>query len=218
MSNSPISRILKALMFKKNINASGLARNLDLPQQTLQRIVSGISPNPHKKTLGPIADFFQISVEQLKGKQPLPPELVKNDLQSSSSHSLRQLPILPWKEIDTYLDEETEFESLEHIAIEASLPENTFVTRLDDSSMEPYFPKSSILIFSAEDSAKDSDFVLVKLAISNNHIFRQLITDGEHRYLKPLNPDLTSSQIRLLNKEDEILGIMLEFRYKYTKT
>ena len=59
MGDELISQILKILMFKKNINATQLARKIDVPQQTLHRILAGSSPNPHLKTLGPLADFFQ---------------------------------------------------------------------------------------------------------------------------------------------------------------
>ena len=43
-----------------------LARELDIPQPTIHRIVSGKSTCPHERSLIPIADFFNISVEDLK--------------------------------------------------------------------------------------------------------------------------------------------------------
>ncbi len=69
-----ISQMLKILMFKKDIRTTQLAREIDVSQQTLQRIVVGLSPNPYRKTLVPLAEFFSISVDQLTGKKPLPDE------------------------------------------------------------------------------------------------------------------------------------------------
>lgn len=50
-------------MFKKNISATKLASKINTPQQTLHRIISGSSPNPHFKTLELLAEFFEVSVE-----------------------------------------------------------------------------------------------------------------------------------------------------------
>lgn len=222
MKDSLLCGVLKTLMFRKNIKTAQLAREINIPQQTLQRIVSGASPNPHKKNLEPLAKFFGISIEQLTGKKTLPSELVENNLLPKKD-ILRQLAITPWKELDKYNAEKSQNQkgaqssdsNREYIAIESTLPKNSFATLLNDSSMEPYFPKNSILILCPQSNIEDGTFVLVKLAKTHNIVFRQLITDGKSRYLKPLNPDLTAFPIRLLDKDDIVLGKMIEFRYKF---
>ena len=215
MSKSLISNILKTLMFKKNVNTSQLARELKLPQQTLQRIVSGVSPNPHGKTLKPIADFFDVSLEQLKGENPLPESMVDMGLPTLTKSKAKEVPVVDWKEIETYLKTPEAYTVSEHVFADPRLSEEAFAITLPDSSMEPYFPKDSLLILDSKKPIKDRCFVLVKMAESQALIFRQLLIDGEYQYLKPLNPDLNTFPMRLLSKNDNILGIMIEFRHRY---
>lgn len=215
MENSLISNVLKFLMFKKNVNTSKLARNINLPQQTLQRIVSGTSTNPHGKTLKAIADFFNISLEQLKGESPLPESILGMQLSTIIKAKTKEIPKISWNEAETYVHKFEEYPANEHVSVDLSVPDKTFAVTLPDSSMEPYFPKGSLLILDPEKIIKDRCFVLVKVLEGKTIIFRQLIIDGEHKYLKPLNPDLNTFPMRLLKESDCTLGVMIEFRYKF---
>lgn len=213
MGQSLISRILKNLLFKKDLKTTQLARELNIPQQTLQRIVSGASPTPHLKTLKPIADFFNITVEQLKGEKPLPDSL-SNTSSMPKVRSAKAIPVIPWENIETYLKEPKAYESHNEIFVnQSSSNETTFAIILNDSSMEPYFPKGSYLILDPEKRFKDRSYVLVKIGESLTLIFRQLITDGEFNYLKPLNSDLGTFPMRQLKEMDRVLAVMVEFRY-----
>lgn len=92
---------------------------------------------------------------------------------------------------------------------------DTFAMTLVDSSMEPYFPQGAILILNTKKLPSDRGFVLVKIQGSSALVFRQLLIDGEHRYLKPMNPDLAAFQMRLLREEDCIVGVLIELRHRY---
>ncbi len=215
MNNSLISRVLKTLMFKKNIKTTQLARDLDLPQQTLQRIVSGTSPNPHVKNLKPIADFFNITLEQLKGEQPLPESFADMHLPTAAKPKARQLPKVCWDDIEIYLNNPGAYKLESTIFVEESAGNNTFALTLGDSAMEPYFPQNCLLIMSPEKNPKDRSFVLAKIADSKTYLFRQLLIDGEYKYLKALNPDLSAFPMRFLKENDEIIATMIEFRHLY---
>ena len=196
-----------------NMKTSRLARELSLPQQTLQRIVSGVSPNPHSKTLQPIADFFNISVEQLKGDDPLPGSAM--GLEIPVNLKAKEIPVIEWDQLEAYLKVTGVYKAQNQIYVDSAFPEQAFALTLMDSSMEPYFPKESLLIFDPNKHPTDRCFALVKAAESQVIIFRQLLIDGENRYLKPLNPDLNAFSMRLLRENDYILGVMIEFRYRY---
>ncbi|HVV67683.1 MAG TPA: S24 family peptidase [Patescibacteria group bacterium] len=215
MKNSLISKVLKILMFKKNINTTQLARDLDLPQQTLQRIVSGTSPNPHIKNLKPIADFFNISLEQLRGEQPLPEFISDINLPNPTKSKARQLPKVFWEDIEIYLNNPEKYKYESTIFVDDSAGNKTFALTLGDSSMEPYFPINCLLILNQEKNPKDRSFVLMKIGDSKTYLFRQLLIDGEYKYLKALNPDLSAFPMRFLGENDEIIATMTEFRHLY---
>lgn len=214
MKKSIISDILKALMFKKNIRPAQLAREINVPQQTLQRIASGESPRPHITSLKPIADYFDISLEQLKGEIPLPDALVEIDNVPVKKPVTNQIPLIRWSELNRNFDF-AQYIPAEYILVDGKLASAGFAIQMQDASMSPYFPEKSILIFNKDKEAKDRSYVIVLLGDSDTAIFRQILFDGAHRYLKPLNPDLNMFKMQLSKENDRILGVLVECRHSY---
>lgn len=214
MKNSLISQILRTLMFKKNINTSELARNISIPQQTLQSIVAGQCNNPRKKTLKPIADFFNISLDQLMGNIPIP-ESIENIKIQTSIKKANQVPIFSKNEIEDFLEKPDQVNPNEYIFTNQKITNKTFAMLLSDSSMEPYFPKGSLLIIDPEKKIKNRCFVLVKIDETDLIIFRQLFIDDNKYYLKPMNPDFNKYSIKVLKEKDKIVGPLIEFRHFY---
>lgn len=71
MKNTRIGQILNRLMTEKKIRVAELARRVNLPQPTVHRIATGACEHPHLSSLEPIASFFSISIDQLKGHEPI---------------------------------------------------------------------------------------------------------------------------------------------------
>lgn len=67
-----IKDTLKGLMERTSINQNELADRTRVPQPTINRILSGESKDPRHSTVKPLADFFGITVAQLRGDEPLP--------------------------------------------------------------------------------------------------------------------------------------------------
>jgi SOS-response transcriptional repressor LexA len=81
-----------------------------------------------------------------------------------------------------------------------------------DTSMEPLFPKMSLLIFDPNESYQDRSYVLVHLTHQKKPVFRQILIDADQQYLKPLNSDLSEFNMRILHTEDKILATLVESR------
>lgn len=212
-----ISQILKMLMFKKDIRTTQLAREIDVPQQTLQRIVAGLSPSPHRKTLVPLAEYFSVTVDQLMGRKPLPEELATAAVPSAQSSSpIRQVPLLECSDVECFLKDHDPALVKERVTVDRQLSSDAFALTMTDSSMEPYIPKGAMLILDPHHPLKDRGFVLAKSDGGQALVFRQLLVDGEYQYLKPMNPDLATFPLRLLQgEEDKILGALVEMRHRY---
>jgi len=60
-----LSVTLTYLMNKKGIKSAELARKTGVGQPVVHRLMTGVTENPQILTLKPIADFFQISIDQL---------------------------------------------------------------------------------------------------------------------------------------------------------
>lgn len=203
-------------MFKKNVKTTQLAKEINIPQQTLQRIVTGISPNPHVSTLKPIADYFKVSVEQLMGKEHLPASylpfpfiLFKEDFQRKA----REIPVLTWDQLEDFFHNNKT--NNKKIIISIDLNEKCFGLIMNDFSMDPYFSQGTLLIIDPIKNPKDRSFILVKAYDEKIYLFRQILIDGQYKYLKSLNPDLKKFKMKLLNEKDKILGVLVEARQIY---
>jgi SOS-response transcriptional repressor LexA len=206
-----LGNILKKLLFDNNMKASDLAREVNLPPPTIHRLVTGKSTRPYKSSLEPIADYFSLNVEQLVGEEPIQ-GIAKQDEndKSPSSASIQQVSLIPWNDLNNIsTDMDKPYEKLPFLG---RISNNGFATIINDSSMEPIFARGSLLIFDPEITPKDRNYVLVQLQDSNLFVFRQLLIDMDHKYLKPLNPDLNAFKMRLLNKEDKTIGVLIEAR------
>ncbi|MBN1684996.1 MAG: helix-turn-helix domain-containing protein [Gammaproteobacteria bacterium] len=205
-----LSSTLKKLLFEKDMKPSDLAKAVHLPQPTVHRMVTGKSTCPYKKSLKPIADYFSINMKQLLGEENLPSKKTEHPLAPDEIHLI---PLLSWNNLKMdNINEEGK-----KIPFIGKIGKNAFATILKDISMEPIFPRGSILIFDPDKIPQDGSYVLIKASKDKRPFFRQLLIDLDHQYLKPLNPDLYNLKIRALKKDDVMMGTLIESRQTYNK-
>lgn len=202
-----LSTVLKKMLFQKGMRPVDLARQLNMPQPTIHRIVEGKSTRPNKTSLEPIAKYFSLNIEQLLGEEPLPEE--KETKNHNSISKIKYVPIIDWDAMfgDKKEDVKNKIPFFDHIS------DNGFATIMSDASMEPFIQRNSIIIFDPDLIPTDRSHVLVRLNDTNSYVVRQLLVDADHRYLKPLNPDLSAFKMRLLHKSDEIIACLVEIRF-----
>lgn len=196
------------------MNPSELAREVGVPSTTVHRLVTGKSTRPYKNSLIPIADYFSLSVEQLIGEEQLP----NNPWQENSpgkgvEQRIVKIPIISWGEV-TNRGKESATQH-QYVLSAGSISDQSFALTMPDYSMEPLFPKETILIFDPQLTAGDRSFVLVKLGKSDTLTFRQMLVDVDHKYLKPLNPDLTTYQMRLMGSDAQVIATLCESRVNH---
>ncbi len=199
MKKTKIRAILAHLLTEKKIRVAELARRTNVPQPTIHRIATGACEHPHLSTLTPIADFFSITVNQLKGLDPLN---IEENI---------KLPLLTWEQIAEWPGNKRDCNSKnELILTDANVSSNAYALKVEDSSMDPVFPKNTILITDPAKEAKDRNYVIAKIQGHPRPIFRQLILDAQNKYLKPLNPDLERYKMAILKNNDKILSIVVQ--------
>lgn len=208
MQEQSLSEVLKYLMFKENIRISELARRVGIPQQTLQRIVSGASTNPHDATLIPLADYFQLTPAELRGYQPPSTAEVQDDFPRFLA-----LPLLSWHDEVFFSDEKrADFSHKKKIYTDLPLSAEAFALEICDSSMDPVYPAGTLLLVDPAIAVKDKHYVIVHLAGEPRAIIRMATTDGRDIYLKLLNPELVQGDLIKLKPEDRICGVVVQAR------
>lgn len=205
--SSAISSTLRRLLFERNMKPIDLARALNVSQPTIHRLISGKSIRPYHSSLKPIADFFSMSIEQLVNGETSPD---KSNQQISAKMHNKYVPLISWKSLSNL--EEARKNKLREIIVAPDIGDNAFALILLDTTMEPMFQKGSTLIFDPSRQTFDRCFALIKLLDMNLVVFRQLLLDLNHRYIKLLNPDLRTNNIQLLDEKDEIIACLIESR------
>lgn len=209
-----LSNTLKRLLFQRNIRSADLARAVNLPLPTIHRLVTGKSQRPFKSSLTPIAEYFNVSTEQLLGLQPLPVNQ-KNNFSTEiaiSSTIATDFQIVSLQSWDSLSDKETK--PIGQLAV-GNVSKYAFALVMQDHSMQPLFEKDCILIFDPKLTPSDYSFVLIKRTTTNSYVFRQLIIDQDKNYIKALNPDISASSIRTIDDNDEIIGCLVETRSNF---
>lgn len=216
MNDNKIKDKLKQLLFEHDLTPTELARKVDLPQQTIQRIVKGKIGNPHPKTLNVLADYFGISTTQFKGDDPF---LSAKDqtLKNNEEQPSQKIGVYSWDKLNDLVFTQIELQPKEKIFVGNAYSKKTFGVIMEDSSMTPFFPKDSILIIDPEKIPADRSYIIAYLHDVKKYLFRQLLSDGENFFLKALNSDLSTFPIRKLHTDDKICGELVESRQIYAK-
>lgn len=209
MSEKSLSKILSKLMFEKNIRTTELARQINVPQPTLHRLISGKCKRPHQATLQPIANYFGMSVAQLIGQEPI-----------SSIHEpiiehpkINRITVIQWKDAANW--PHLKDDPPKNFVISDKYDHRCYALIMEDSSMEPLFPKNTRLIIDPDKPAKDRGYIVVKFKHSEQTVLRQLLVDANNKYLKPLSPDFHKFNMALLDDDDTICGTLVQAQYDY---
>lgn len=208
-----LSNKLQQLMkIHGNLSISELARLSDVPQPTLHHILSGSTKKPRQKALELLANFFSITTEQLVGESPLPntiPDSIKDSLK------IRTIPIIDWDMIKYWPSLDRREHQLKEIILDNEISQNSFALIMQDSSMEPAFPKGAILIFDFSKKPKDRDLVIVSLAEDNHIIFNRFFIDGNESYIKQELQNGNAQLIKVKTKSDKIIATLAEIRVQF---
>lgn len=213
MKNSKMSNVLKGLMAELGINESELARRTGVGQPVVHRICSGETDNPKVATLSPIANFFAISISQLIGDEPLSTDRIPGTF-NPEAQGWSQIPLLAWEQILSWPNLTEKSAPLRAISTDIALGQNSYAVSVRDTTMEPRFPEGTVLIIDPNLNPNNLDFAIVHIDGQNLPKFKQVLIDGEHTILKPLNSDFKTL---LLDKPHKFLGVMIQSRMDFKK-
>lgn len=219
--NITLTDILNHLIRKEDIRPSELARLAGVPQPTVHRMVTGTCPRPHKSSLAPIARYFDISIDQLKGLEPI---AGINMHKLDNMNGWATLPLVDWKHLSTWPKAEYDYQLTENgvktqkrqqtmTYTDANISTKAFAAYLPDNSMLPLFPANSFAVFDPELEKIDNSYILVRLE-NGTVLFRQLIIKDQQRYYSLLEPS-SDDKPTALNFDDEIIGILCQVKIDY---
>src|SRR5690348_10569311 len=102
-SKQPVVKILRQLMEEAGVKEAELARQVGLPQTTINRLLLGGTTDPRAYTLKPIADFFSVTIGQLCGFEPVSPHRLLGATNPTRPAACRSIPIIPWEKVKSWV-------------------------------------------------------------------------------------------------------------------
>ena len=206
MTDNTIGNILHELM--EGMSESALARAVKLPKATVHRVVSGITPDPRARTLLPIAQYFNISIEQLMGITALPNN---TRLKSAGHQQAIEMPFISFNKLKewsngSYTPEQSyNITSLSNKTLDA----HYFITKVNSDEMAPLFSTGTFLLIRKQRTATKDSIVLVYNSTNNKFLIRKYIELNGEKYLLSSNP---SYDILKLDNKMELIGVVTEGR------
>src|SRR5690349_21258006 len=136
MTTILVNRVLSQLM--GDMSEAELAKLVNVPKATINRLLSGRTPDPRIGTLTLIAQYFGITIEQLLGITPLPSYL---PLKTDTKDKIFALPFVEFDKIFLYHKEKYLPDQYHEISTmkEYLLDKESYVTNVVSTSMMPKF-------------------------------------------------------------------------------
>jgi SOS-response transcriptional repressor LexA/DNA-binding XRE family transcriptional regulator len=202
--------ILRELMNEAGLKESELARLVNLPQTTINRLLLGGTSDPRANTLKPIADYFGVTIGQLCGFEPLSKQRIAGITSPTQRASWHTIPIIQWEKVKSWAFDKKNITPYNHnnwITTERLLSDDSFALH-SLTFMEPRFRKGSVLIVDPQAEYKDGHFIVVGLDGISPTV-RKILIEGADVWLKGF--DQTQAPVKL-TKKHAIYGVIVESR------
>lgn len=201
------SVVVKELLYKNHINATELAKNINLPQPTIHRLVTGKTTDPKLSTLILIANYFGITIDQLLGNMPI------ENIRTNRSYKIHTAPIVSWNAavgIEDFFNSSAFKNWKDWIPIDIESSQFSFGVRTKPS-MEPRFINGSILTIDPQKKPIDGDLIIVHYTNTEEATIRELILDGPKHAVR----SITNQTIEELTEHIKIIGVVIQTRFSY---
>ncbi|WP_419419479.1 helix-turn-helix domain-containing protein [Legionella sp. D16C41] len=186
----------------KKCSPAALARNLGIPTNKITRILNGDVTDPKASTLVQIAHYFNISIEQLLGLEPIV-RLGEYEQQEVT----RPLPVFDFSKIAQSKSPQEWYRWVEN-----DVDGEYYALSIDTDLYEPTFPKNSLLIINQDIMPDDRSYIVVKKKDSSHYSIKKYVVEGNERYLYPINPKLP---VEIYDDNlYTVVGVILEIHQK----
>lgn len=203
---SELSEVLNHLLkVSGNLSGTELARRVELPSATVNRLITGAVQDPRISTVKAVAQYFNISFDQLLGYAPLPKQF---NLTHNRFAYTFQMPLFELQQVHKELkNEDTTINRLTWQSNDNFEQADLFAIKLEQANFEPTFLKGSTLIVHQKLAPQINDYVVVSIQ-GKEATIRKYYTESGETYLYPLRAELPV--INANEDSVEILGVILE--------
>lgn len=212
-----LNRVLVKLMAECEIDDVKLSKYTDVPISTIARMRLKPDANPTISSLTPIANFFNISVDQLLGYCP-----ISNDRLPGSHNPITYtsslLPVIEWSDTLSYVKnehDEMKYKISNWVSSEELFSDEAFAVIVRTNSYGLFVKENSLILVDPASKIKDGCIALFTSTETSKIFLRYVIMDCDSVYTKSINPEIKGTSI--IQSDYVLLGIVAEIRYKFHK-
>jgi transcriptional regulator with XRE-family HTH domain len=199
MWKSIISKNIILLMEHHNIkNESKLAQLANIPQSTINKIISGNTPDPRISTILPIAKYFNVTLDTLLNENPI----FASELQDIEAYNApnQLIPLVTYNElleIHSHLDSLTPGTWPHWLPIPRQTQKTAcyYAVLLTNTLDEP-FEQASILILSNDNGLPNNRYCLLQHIKSNTTYLKKIKLNDGKKWLFALQKNLPPSEFK----------------------
>jgi SOS-response transcriptional repressor LexA len=198
---------IEKLIKLQHTNMHKLHKKTGVPLTTINRLINDKNVNPTISSLIPIADFFDVSLNQLMGIDPLESDsLVGKYIKKQKLWT--EIPIISWEDAIQWPLNSLNISIEKVISTDILLNANSYALIIIETNWEGFFP-NSILIIDSVVTPEHGDYVIIWKIGQKIASLKQVLMDDDKVYLRPVNKDY---QTQLLNESYKILGVISQIR------
>lgn len=161
-----------------SLSESELSRKAGVPQPTINRLLSGVTPDPRVSTVRDLARFFGVRIEQLLGDEPLP-DYVQTK-KPTVTEKPKSVPLLAWEHVAiwrSFIEKKRLLleEELTYVYTKANVSADAYAVLIKDRLLYKYFPHNSILIIDPQLAIRNGEYVIIHLHEEESTIVETVI-------------------------------------------
>jgi len=209
------SSVLRYLMRDiGDISEGELFRRTGVPQPTIHRILSGATPNPRMDSIEPLAEFFNVTPDQMLGRIPLPKDRIPGTF-VTLSETKKMVPLLNWSEIVYWPNilKNTDFKTDRNwVTSESGIKGEAFALKITSADYLPEFRNGTIIIIDSNRKPKNGDFAIGVSKKNNTVILGRILIDNDYSIIIPLVGNYSELPI---GRAIDVCGIISEAKHRY---
>lgn len=195
------------------ISEGELSRRTGVPQPTIHRILSGLTPNPRIESIEPLAEFFNISTDQMLGRVPLSKDRIPGSF-VATLETKKIVPLLDWKEIAAWPEIINNYNfktGREWFSSESGIKGAAFALKIVNQLYLPEFRNGTVIIVDYSRAPKEGDFVIGLLENKTAIVGRYTITKTELKSMSCLYSDAEY----YFGKTAQFCGVLAEAKHSF---
>lgn len=207
MKTNNLPKNIKLRMNELKLTQKELAERAGITQVTVHKLISGKISRTSR--LLELSNALQCTPEWLVGEANC---LSSSNFDSNISEPIKikgYYPLINWVQAGAF---ESICETSLYDAIRYPCPvkcsDSTFLLRVRGVSMSPKFVEGEIIYVDPEVDALNGRYVVARLDDENEATFKQLIIEGNQKFLKPANPSWPE-QLIAINGNCTIVGVVV---------